>query len=254
MQRVTAAIITYNEEKNILKCLESISEVFDDIVVVDSYSSDNTRDICLAWGARFIEKEFQGYGLQKQFATDQALHDYVFNIDADEFLSQDLREAILAEKQRGFLYDGYTMNRMNRFSGQWIRHGSWYPDRKLRLFNRTKGCWSDDIVHEDIHMLEASKISHLKGDLMHNAYDSVAQYQTKNKKYAALSAQLLFTKGKRASSFNLVVNPAWAFLKSYIILLGFLDGRNGLIIARELMDATFLKYHKLRELQKQAAS
>lgn len=254
MQPLSVAIITYNEEKNIQQCLETIKRISDEIVVIDSFSSDSTKKICLEWGVRFIEKEFMGYGLQKRFATDQARYDYVFNLDADEFLSEELISSILEEKKKNFTYDGYTMNRLNRFADQWIRHGTWYPDRKLRLFNRKKGNWTNEIVHEDLQMQPGCTLRHLKGDLMHNAYNSLSQYKAKNEKYSSLSAQSLFMNGKRTNAFNLLINPIWAFLRSYVILRGFLDGKNGFIIAKEISEATYKKYFKLSKLQRQQSA
>ena len=250
MQPLSVAIITYNEEKNILHCLKTLKGIVDEIVVIDSFSTDNTKAICLEWGVRFIEKQFTGYGLQKRYATDQATHDHVINLDADEFLSEALIISIQEEKSKNFPYDGYTMNRLNRFGDQWIRHGSWYPDRKLRLFNRKKGNWTDKIVHEDLQMQPGSTLKHLKGDLMHNAYKNSSEYKLKNEKYSSLSAQSLFMNGKKTNVFNLLMNPVWAFVKSYFILLGFLDGRNGFIIAKQIAEMAYKKHHKLLQLQK----
>lgn len=254
MTPLTAVIITFNEAENILRCIKSARRVADEVVVVDSFSTDETKKICIEQNVKFVEHSFSGYGEQKNFAVAQAGFDYVLNLDADEFLTERLIASILKEKQLNFQYDAYSMNRLNRYRGQWIRHGSWYPDRKLRLYNRLKGKWSDKLVHEDVEMQPGTSKLHLKGDLKHFAYDSVEQHQAKNEKYSSLSARVLFENGRRVYAINLLVNPVWAFLQSFIIRLGFLDGANGFIIAKNIAKLTYLKLSKLLVLQKRSVT
>ena len=254
MTSLTAVIITFNEEENILRCIKSAWRVADEVVVVDSFSTDNTKRICMEQNVKFIEHSFTGYGEQKNFAVAQASFNHVLNLDADEFLSEKLIAFILKEKQIDFQYDAYTMNRLNRYRGQWIRHGSWYPDRKLRLYDRQKGRWSDKLVHEDVEMQPCTSKFHLRGDLKHFAYDSVEQHEAKNEKYSSLSARFLFDTGRKARVINLLFNPLWAFLQSFIIRLGFLDGINGFIIAKNIAKLTYLKLSKLLTLQKRSVT
>ncbi|MEJ7766262.1 MAG: glycosyltransferase family 2 protein [Chitinophagaceae bacterium] len=254
MTSLSAIIITYNEEENILRSIRSAIRVADEVVVVDSFSNDNTRRICIEEGVNFIEHAFTGYGPQKNFAVDQSSSNYVLNLDADEFLSENLIASILEEKQLGFRYDAYTMNRLNRYRGQWIRHGSWYPDKKLRLYNREKGQWSDKPVHEDVEMQPGTSKFHLSGDLQHFAYDSEAQHEAKNEKYSSLSARFMFENGIKANPLNLIINPMWAFFRSFFVRLGFLDGFNGFIISKNIAKLTYLKMSKLLTLQKTAVS
>jgi glycosyltransferase involved in cell wall biosynthesis len=254
MTPLSAVIITFNEEEHILGCILSARFVADEIVVVDSFSSDNTKRICLQHGVRFIEHAFSGYGDQKNFAVGQAMFDHVLNLDADELLSEALIASILEEKVKNFRFDAYTMNRLNRYRGQWIRHGAWYPDKKLRLYNRQKGGWSDKLVHENVEMKTGTSKFHLKGDLKHFAYDSIEQHISKNEKYSSLSAKALFESGKKTNQLKLLLSPFWAFIQSFIIRLGFLDGNNGFIIAKNVASLTYLKNAKLLSLQRSCSS
>lgn len=251
MQALSVVIITFNEEHNIGRCIDSVKRIADEIVVLDSFSTDRTQGIALQKGARFHQQAFPGYGAQKNAAAALASHNYILFLDADEFLSAELSDAIKVEKDKTFSFDGYTMNRLNNYCGQWIKHGSWYPDKKLRIINRTKGIWNQDLVHEYIVMKGEVSFFHLKGDLLHYAYDSVEEHVKKNNSYSQLSARLFLQKGRRTNRFRIICNPFWAFVNSYIIRLGFLDGFNGFIIAINLAHLTFLKYIKLYQLQQE---
>jgi glycosyltransferase involved in cell wall biosynthesis len=249
MQTLSVVIITFNEENNIGRCMDSVKDIADEIIVLDSFSTDNTEAIVKQKNGSFHQRAFSGYGSQKNAAAALAANDYILFLDADEFLSESLSAAIKIQKDYEFAFDGFTMNRLNNYCGQWIRHGSWYPDKKLRIINRKKGYWSSHLVHEFIIMQEQPTIFHLKGDLLHYAYESIEEHITKNNSYSQLSAQLLFQKGRRSNRFTIICNPFWAFIHSYIIRLGFLDGFNGFIIAINLAHLTFLKYIKLFQLQ-----
>jgi glycosyltransferase involved in cell wall biosynthesis len=249
MQTLSVVIITLNEEQNIGRCMDSVKEIAEEIIVLDSFSADNTATVVKQKGGKFYQQIFAGYGAQKNAASALASNDYILFLDADEFLSDDLCNAIKIQKEYEFAFDGYTMNRLNNYCGQWIRHGSWYPDKKLRIINRKKGHWSNHLVHEFIIMEQQPTLFHLKGNLLHYAYDSIEEHITKNNSYSQLSAQLLLQKGRRSSRFTIIFNPFWAFINSYIVRLGFLDGFNGFIIAINLAHLTFLKYIKLFQLQ-----
>jgi len=250
MERLSVIIITHNEEKNIGRCLESAGKIADEIIVMDSFSTDRTAAIVLEMGYILKQQTFLGYGAQKNNAKSLASFNHVLFLDADEFLSEKLQNNILTEKQNGFSFDGYSMNRLNNYCGQWIRHGSWYPDEKLRLIKRSKGAWNDDLVHESIVMQGNSRIFHFEGQLLHLAYFSVSEQIQKNNRYSDLSARQLLAKGKRSSLFKIICNPLWAFVNGYLIKLGLLDGFYGFIIAVNVAHLTFLKHVKLYLLQK----
>jgi len=251
MAPLSVVIITFNEEKNIARCIHSVKDVADEIIVLDSFSVDRTGEIVKELGAIFHQHTFEGYGDQKNTAVTYASHQHILYLDADEFLSDALRESILEEKEKDFPYDGYTMNRLNNYCGKWIRHGSWYPDKKLRLATREKGSWNLDLVHESLELKEGASIFHLKGDLLHYTYSNFDEHVEKNIRYSWLSAQLLYSKGKRVRALKAFINPFWAFFTSYFLRAGFLDGFYGFVIAVNIAHLTFLKYTKLYQLQQE---
>ena len=254
MAPLSVVIITYNEEKNIARCMQSVLPIADEVVVLDSFSTDRTADIVKEMGGTFHRLAFKGYGAQKNAAAALASNDNILFLDADEALSEQLCNSIRQEKLRGFPADGYLMNRLNNYLGQWIRHGSWYPDRKLRLANKKKSSWSLDIVHESLVPHKDARIGLLSGDLLHYTYTNYDDHVDKNNRYSRLSAQLLFEKGKKATWFKLTFNPFWAFFTSYFLRAGFLDGFNGFVIAVHIGHLTFLKYSKLYRLNHPSAS
>jgi glycosyltransferase involved in cell wall biosynthesis len=248
---LSVVIITFNEEKNIARCIHSVKGVADEIIVLDSFSTDRTGAIVKEAGGKFYQRAFTGYGDQRNAGTALATGKYILFLDADEFLSEELCRSIGIEKESHFPYDGYTMNRLNNYCGRWIRHGSWYPDKKLRLTNREKGAWNHDLVHESLELKEGSRVSHLKGDLLHNTYSNFDEHTDKNNRYSRLSAELLYQKGKRIYAYKILVNPFWAFFTSYFLRAGFLDGFYGFVIAVNIAHLTFLKYIKLYQLQQE---
>ncbi len=248
--KLAVVIITFNEEKNIQRCLTSIQGLADEIVVVDSLSSDRTAEICHQHGVRFILQPFLGNIQQQSFAFKQATCDFILSLDADEALSDELKASILQEKQLGFSQDGYMMSRCTNFCGKWIRHGSWYPDKKLRLINKQKGNWGGIEPHGKIVMQENSKIKKLRGDLLHYSYHAIEEVISRNNKYTSIMAQTLFSQGKKAPWYKLVFNPLYAFISGYLFRLGFLDGADGFFIASSVAYQTMIKYAKLRKLQK----
>lgn len=250
MTKFSVTIITLNEEKNIARCLDSVKNVADEIVVVDSFSADNTEAICREYGAKFIKQKFLGYIEQKKFAVSQASNIYVLSLDADEALSPELEKSILNLKQQGNLADAYTMNRLNRFCDRWIKHGAWYPDKKIRLFKKNAGKWGGENPHDKIEMNPGSKIKHLDGDLLHYTYQSIEEFVLQGNKFSTIAANEKFKQNKKAGFLNLLINPFWVFIVNYIIKAGFLDGYYGFIIARLSAYHTFLKYAKLIKLQR----
>ncbi len=250
MIQLSVVIITLNEEKNIGRCLESVKEIADDIVVVDSGSTDNTETICKSYGARVIRHPFEGYVKQKNFADAQANYDHILSLDADEVLSEELLQSVKKVKEH-FDADGYTMNRLTNYAGKWIRHSGWYPDVKLRLFNRRKGAWTGLLIHEKFEMDEGSKVKHLKGDLLHYSFPSVEDHRKQADKFTTLGAQADFEKGKKAPFYKIWGGPVVKFVKDYVFNMGFLDGKAGLTICWISAGATHDKYKKLKELYKQ---
>ena len=252
MKKLSVTIITFNEEKHIDRCLRSVKGVADEVVVVDSLSTDKTKEICLAHSVVFIEQRFLGYVEQKNFALSKASHDHVLSLDADEALSDELAASVTREKEKGFAADGYTMNRFNYYCGKWIRHGTYYPDRKLRLLDLNKGKWGGQNPHDKIIMQESATINHLQGDLLHYTYQTIEQHANQMEKFSAIAAKALFDKGGKPSYFKMVINPAWAFIKGYLLKLGFLDGAEGFRIARFTARQSYLKYVKLIHLHREA--
>lgn len=249
MIQLSVAIITLNEEKNIARCLESVKELADEIVIVDSNSTDNTENICKSFGARFIKHPFEGYGKQKRFAVSQAKHHYILSLDADEVVSEKLRISIKAMKEN-FIADGYTVNRMTNYGGKWIKHSGWYPDIKLRLFDRRKGEWTGVLIHEKFELHKSGKVEHLEGNLLHYSFYSVAEHQKQSEKFTSLGAQADYEKGKRAPFYKIWASPVVKFVKDYIFNLGFLDGKEGFIICWISAGASHTKYQKLKNLYK----
>lgn len=249
MKKLSVVIIAFNEEKNIGRCIASVKSVADEVVVVDSFSTDSTRNIVEALGARFITHPFTGYGEQKNFALSEATHDHVLSLDADEAVDGRLLISIDKIKDQNFPAGGYTMNRCTNYCGKWIRHGLWYPDKKLRLFNRKLVQWTNDAIHETTLVKPNTTIGHLQGDILHYSYNSLEEHITQNNKFSTLSAENYYARGKKAGVFKIMFNPCWSFLSSYLFRMGFLDGFAGFVIAWNIAHLTFMKYYKLYALQ-----
>lgn len=249
MIKLSAVIITYNEERDIGRCLDSLSGIADDVVVVDSFSTDKTRDICLSKGARFVEHVFEGHIEQKNYAITQAKYPFVLSLDADEALSPELKASIMAVKKNK-KYDGYTMNRLNYYCGQWLKHCGWYPDRKLRLWDSLKGQWGGDNPHDKFIMTKEAQTTHLKGDLLHYSFYTEEEHLQQIEKFSTIGAQTLYKKGVKADVFKRFMHPVARFVKAYIIKMGFLDGKKGFMVCKNSAYANYLKYSKLHRLHK----
>ena len=251
MKKLSVTVITFNEERHIDRCLKSVKSVADEIVVVDSLSTDRTKEICLSHSVVFIEQPFLGYVEQKNFALAKASHEHVLSLDADEALSDELAASVKKEKEKGFPADGYTMNRFNFYCGKWIRHGTYYPDRKLRLLDLKMGKWGGQNPHDKIIVQENARVVHLQGDLLHYTYQTIEQHAKQMERFSTIAAKALFDKGEGPSYFKMIINPAWAFIKGYLLKLGFLDGAEGLRIARFTARQSYLKYLKLIRLHRE---
>jgi len=245
MVKISAVIITFNEERNIARCIDSIISVVDEIVVIDSYSTDRTCDIALEKGARVVKHTFKSHIDQKNYAVTQTSHDIVLSLDADEYLSEELTKSILAVKE-SWPFEAYRMNRLSNYGGKWIRHGNWYPDQKIRLWNKRKGLWGGENPHDKVVLKKGVKVMHLKGDLLHRAYIDAAETLTKIQSYSEIYSKE--NAGRRSSSaLRIMAHTSFAFFKSYFLKRGFLDGFEGLMVAMAVGNHVFYKYAKLYE-------
>ena len=245
---LSVVIITFNEERNIGRCLDALGDIADEVLVVDSFSTDETVSICESRCARVVQHAFEGYVEQKNFATTQARFDHVLQLDADEVLTDELRSSIREAKQN-WQGAGYTLARLTNYCGTWVRHGGWCPDRKLRLYDRRLGRWTGLLLHERYEVSGGQNIGVLAGDLLHYSYDSVAQHVAQLNRFTSIAAEELALRGKRSTTlFHLLLKPIWKFMHGYFLRLGFLDGFAGLCIASISAAGVFLKYAKLRTL------
>lgn len=235
--RLSACIISYNEADRIEACLRSLS-FCDEIVVVDSHSTDATRELASALGARVIERDWPGYRTQKQFAVDAASNDWVLCLDADERVSPELRAEIEAERERGFAsHAGWSLPRITDYFGRFLRHGNAYPDRLVRLFDRRRGRWIGHEIHENTQV--DGTVGRMRGHLEHFSYRSLSDHQARMQRYAALMAQALHAGGKSCGLGKVLLNPQWRFFRGYVLRLGFLDGWRGLVFA--LVEANYVR-------------
>jgi glycosyltransferase involved in cell wall biosynthesis len=246
MVGISVVIITLNEECNITRCIQSVQGVADEVLVVDSRSTDRTCELAIGLGARIISHDWEGYAATKNYANGQAKFDHILSLDADEALSEKLKQSILELKEK-WPADGYSMNRLTNYCDHWIRHCGWYPDQKLRLFNKNKGRWTGEIIHEAVTMDLSTTSQHLKGDLLHYSYYSIADHIMQAEKFTDLTAIEAFRKGKNAGRLKVLFAPKLKFLRDYLFNLGFLDGFYGYTVCRISAHATYLKYNKLRQ-------
>ena len=234
---LSACIITFNEADRIEACLRSLS-FCDELLVVDSHSSDGTRELAAALGARVIERDWPGYRSQKQFAVDAASHDWVLCVDADERVSEALRREITDLRERGFGdAAGYSVPRITDYFGRFLRHGNAYPDRLVRLFDRRRGGWAGEEIHENTRV--SGRVARLSGHLEHFSYRSLGDHLNRMQRYADLMAQALYARGRRCGLTPVLVNPLWRFVRGYLLRLGFLDGWRGLVFA--LIEAGYVR-------------
>ena len=246
MSKISAVVITLNEERNIKRCIQSLDGVADEVIVVDSHSTDQTVDIAESCGATVYQIDWAGYSLTKNFGHSKANYEYILSIDADEALSEELKSAILKVKKES-LHGTYSFNRLTNYCGKWIKHGGWYPDEKLRLFPTKSSIWEGDI-HEKLVFHPSQKNTKLKGDLLHYSYYTFEEHQTRADKYSSLTAIKMHENGKTASVFKPFISAFSRFFGMYIIEGGILDGKMGLIIAYISAKSNFFKYQELKRL------
>ncbi len=248
MPTLSVVIITFNEENNILRCLQSVEGIADEIVVVDSGSTDHTLEICKGRNVKVIHQDFLGYIEQKNFATDQASSEWILSLDADEALSTELKASI-QQALSNPTASGYLMNRLTNFCGHWVKHCGWYPDRKLRLYLKGKGKWDGVNPHDHFDLFEGKPAS-LYGDILHYSYNTISDHINQIDRFSTIGATAMYEKGMSSSIAKIIYKPIARFLKNYIVWSGFRDGLTGYIIAKNSAHAVFLKYLRLYYLQK----
>lgn len=243
--KISAAIITYNEERNIARVIESL-RCCDEILVLDSGSNDRTVEVATNLGARVVEASWHGYAAQKNIAVELAAHDWILSLDADESLSEALEAEIWHIKKSGPLYDGYTVPRLAQYLGKWILHSGWHPDRKVRLFDRRKAKWIGEFVHESVSV--TGTVGHLKSSLLHFTCNSLSEHLRSMDSYTTLAAQEIVSRGRTVTFSHLLFDPMWTFFRTFILKRGYLDGVEGLSIAYMAALYNFIKYAKARDM------
>ena len=244
--KISAAIITYNEEKNIKRCINSL-DFCDEIIVVDSLSSDSTCNIARSMDVKVIDQKFLGHIAQKQLAVDNCTNNWILSLDADEELSDELKQEIQNLIKQPLEYDAYIMPRVSFHLGRWIRHGGWYPDAKIRLFNKQKAKWGGYNPHDKV--IVDGTVGKLNNDLRHYVFKDLHHNIDTNNSYSTIMAKDLDKDGKKFSYLKLFLKPIGKFLEVYIYKRGFLDGMAGFIIAIGASYSMFLKFAKLWEMQ-----
>ena len=247
--KISATIITYNEERNIQRCLESLQTVVDEIVVVDSFSTDQTKQICHNYDVKFLEHPFDGHIQQKNFALEQTKHDVVLSLDADEALSDQLQSSILEIKNQSEDEAlAYSMNRLTNYCGKWIYYSGWYPDRKIRLWNRKSGKWGGVNPHDKVVLNDNTTVIRLKGNLLHYSYYTIEEHILQINKFTSIAANAMIEKQKSVVLLKMLFSPCVRFFRDYFFKGGFRDGFFGFIICRNSAYSRFLRYGKLYQL------
>lgn len=253
MTKLSVVIITLNEEDNIGPCIDSVQGLADEVIVVDSFSTDQTTTIAEQKGAKVFQHKFEGFTKQKNIAVQHAAYDYVFSIDADERVSTELYQSILAAKQQSLIPPGYYMNRLNHMGGKPIKTCGWYPDTKVRLWHKAYGGWTGGLVHEEWQVVPGAKDlpapDKLTGDLLHYSYNNTAELKAQVGRFAALAAQGLQHKSLATLVLKLLFSTVAKFIKTYVLYRGFTDGVTGFKICYYQSAETCMKYYKAIKLK-----
>jgi (heptosyl)LPS beta-1,4-glucosyltransferase len=247
LHHITATIITLNEERNIGRCIQALLPVCEEIIVLDSFSSDDTEKICKEKGVRFEQRKWAGYSASKNYLNQLASHEYIFSVDADEAPDKKLQSEILKIKKQG-LTGIYAVNRLTNYCGSWVKHSGWYPDVKTRIFPKSKSTWEGEYVHEELIVEGDPEPQSLEGHLLHYSYYDFKDHRARADKYSLLTAQKMKAKGRKASPVKPYISALGRFFSMYIIKKGFLDGKMGWHIARISALSNVLKYKELRRL------
>lgn len=253
MQTLAVVIITLNEARNIERCILSLGDLADEIVVLDAFSTDETAEICGKHGVSFHQRTWEGYAASKNYANSLTNCDYIFSLDADEALSPELLAEIKAEKIKGF--NGvYAVNRLTNYMGKWIYHSGWFPDVKTRIFPKTGSFWSGEYVHEELITPANLQHTNFKSVLAHYSYYSFEDHRARADKYSYLTAQKFHAAGKKASVLKPYLSAMGRFIAMYLLKRGFLDGKMGFKIALISAASNIVKYKALRQLQRDGKS
>lgn len=247
---ISAVIITYNEERNIGRCLDSLKDVVDEIVIVDSFSQDKTEEICRKHNVRFIQNPFEGHIQQKNYAIDSAKNEWILSLDADEALTDELKNSIL-EIKKSPKNLAYNFNRLTNYCGHWVKYCGWYPDKKIRLVKKDSARWQGVNPHDRLELLQNGEVGFLKGDLLHYSYYTKEDHLKQIEYFGKIAATELYARNGRSSFFKIGIKVIAQFFKSYFLKLGLLDGKTGFTISRLSAYATYRKYVMLLNLQRQ---
>lgn len=250
MIQLSVVVITLNEERNLDRCLRSIKNIADEIVVVDSLSTDNTLTIAQNYNAKIISAQFRGFVEQRKFADEHTSYDWILAIDADEALSPELEQGIISIKKQSS-HNAYRIARLNNYCGKWIRHCGWYPDKKLRLYNKKNGSWQGEMIHEHWKLHNSNEaVGEIKGDLLHYTFYTISEHIKQIEKFTEMSARAAVANGKDCSLLKIWFGPKWMYFSMYILKLGFLDGYYGRLLCKFSAFATLIKYTKIRQYAK----
>lgn len=247
MNKLSVVIITFNEARNIDRAILSVKNIADEIIVVDSFSTDDTPQICRNHNVNFQQRKWTGYSDQKNFANSLAQFDTIFSLDADEAVDDVLEKEILILKEKGF-NDLYVVNRLVNYCGKWIKHSTWYPDKKTRIFPKSIANWEGEFVHEQLNFSEKLRETELKGHLEHYTYYNFKEHRERADKYSYLTAAKMHKNGKTANLLKPYLSAFARFVSMFIIHLGFLDGYLGFKIAQISAQSNVVKYKELRRL------
>jgi glycosyltransferase involved in cell wall biosynthesis len=248
MIKLSAVIITFNEERNIARCIDSLIGLADEILVVDSFSTDKTLEICREKGAKVIQNKFEGHIQQKNFALQQAQYEWVLSLDADEALTDELKKSI-SEIIKSPTKNGYRFNRLTNYCGKWVRYCGWYPDTKVRLVNRNYASWQGVNPHDKLALTDGSDVGFLHGNLLHYSYYTKEDHYRQIEYFGKIAAQEAYKNGKRVNQLTIVGKVVAQFIKSYLLKLGLLDGITGLKISYRSAYATYRKYQILSQIK-----
>lgn len=248
--KLTGVVIAFNEERNIDRCLKSLKNVCDEIIVLDSFSTDRTEEICRTHQVKFFQHAFDGHIQQKNRALQMAETEWILSLDADEALTEELSIAILQLKKNP-TFQAYSFNRLTNYCGHWVKHCGWYPDSKIRLVKKDAAHWTGVNPHDRLELINENKTGHLKGDLLHYSYYTKEDHFKQIDYFGTIASKELFDQGKNISRLMLWLKVGNQFIKSYWIKLGILDGRTGFLISLRSAYATYVKYSKLRLLNHQ---
>lgn len=248
MRKISTAIITYNEEKNIRRCIESVLPFSDEIVIVDSFSSDKTAEICREYDLIFIENPFEGHIQQKNFTIQHCSNEWIFSLDADEAASKELQEEIISWQKGSSEFSNLFVNRKTFYLTDWFKEGGWYPDKKIRLFRKEIAQWTGENPHDYIQITDNSPSGRLKGDLLHYTYNDLAHHLQGIQSFSRIAAEEKFKKGPSGHVWNVMVRPIFKFFKTYFLQRAFIRGTRGFIFSVMAAFSVFMKYAKLWEL------